>query len=645
MAVNTTWYMSSAGYAAIPVWTTGAARTVGQRVRATGPAINNERVFMCITAGSSHASTEPTWVNTKGGKTTDNTVTWQEVTGQPAANGDAANTPLSSAVRSTSPGLGQIIRNNSSTHFFIVSTQAAACGGSEPTFNTGTGATTTDGGVTWTCIGAVGAFAAWAAPHARMTPAVAAGWAALGDTIYVSSTHAETQPSAISVAAGGSAGVFISLICVAVAGSFPPTAADVTTGASVSTTGASNLTVNGSVYCQGIAFNAGTGAVSAGVTVGGSTGNYQRFENCSLNMVATSGVNFILGATRSRVELINTPITLSGAAVAAIQVLGHVVWRDTPNAIASSAGTWSTSLFLGTSGTGNILLENVDLSAGTGIGRLVDVSSNSSVRFTFNKCKLPAGVAITNMTGNSPASPVVDVINCDSGAGTYRHSRDDGIGRHAADATLVRSSGASDGTTAYSWRYTTGTTPRWAMPFESIPIAIWNPTTGANVDVALEGIWNAAAVPNNDDIWLEAVYAGTAGSTLGRRKTNTKASALAAAAALPASTEAWDSQVTARANGAVYALGDPIKTASNPGRVFFCTTAGAAAGSEPAGYASAIDGGSVADGAATFRAGCRFRLVTTLTGPQPQAPGYVNCVVRVGRASAQLYVDPLPVLS
>ena len=56
-------------------WATGTAYVVGDRVEPTTP---NGYVYECTTAGTSHASTEPTWPTTGIGSSTvvDNTVTW-----------------------------------------------------------------------------------------------------------------------------------------------------------------------------------------------------------------------------------------------------------------------------------------------------------------------------------------------------------------------------------------------------------------------------------------------------------------------------------------------------------------------------------------------------------------------------------------
>lgn len=58
----------------------------------------------------------------------------------------------------------------------------------------------------------------------------------------------------------------------------------------------------------------------------------------------------------------------------------------------------------------------------------------------------------------------------------------------------------------------------------------------------------------------------------------------------------------ARVNSTAVALGYGCAVATNIGLDFICTTAGTTAGSEPAGYATAVNGGTVTDGTAVFTA-------------------------------------------
>jgi len=155
--------------------------------------------------------------------------------------------------------------------------------------------------------------------------------------------------------------------------------------------------------------------------------------------------------------------------------------------------------------------------------------------------------------------------------------------------------------------------------------------------VTLEGISNSAALPQNDEIWIEASAIGDANYPLSVFANSARANGLTTAANYTASTESWGAAAPARANSTAYALGAPIATSTNAGRVFFCTSAGTSASSEPAGFATAIDGGSVTDGTATFRAGWRFKMSAALT---PQQAGPVMVLVQAAEPSGTWYIDP-----
>jgi hypothetical protein len=78
--------------------------------------------------------------------------------------------------------------------------------------------------------------------------------------------------------------------------------------------------------------------------------------------------------------------------------------------------------------------------------------------------------------------------------------------------------------------------------------------------------------------------------------------------------------------------------------LFVCTIAGTSASSEPGGYATAIDGGTVTDGGATFKAMWRFKQ-TVATGTVRLA-GLITVYPNVGKASLNgIYIDPMITLS
>jgi hypothetical protein len=152
------------------------------------------------------------------------------------------------------------------------------------------------------------------------------------------------------------------------------------------------------------------------------------------------------------------------------------------------------------------------------------------------------------------------------------------------------------------------------------------------------GVFNGAALPNNDEVWIDMEYLGDSGDLIGQFTKGTKADVLRSGAALTADTSAWDGAATARQNSHAYSVGDVIAVATNPGRIFFCTaSSGNSAASEPGGYATAVDGGAVTDGSCTFRAGMRFSQTLSFT---PQIAGPVYGYVRCGKASSTYYLDP-----
>ena len=552
---NNTWYVnygngSSTEYYAVTAWPSNTDKAVGDLIRQNAaPTVGNERVFVCIVAGKTTNGTEPTWTVTKGAKNTDNTATWQECTGQAGVNGDATNCPLWTA--SSTFALGMVIQNTQGTGCFIASaiSGSGTSAGSQPAGLTTPvlGATTTDNAganqIVWTCIKATGpVLGAWAAPFARLQSAVAANWGKASDVIFVGDDHAETQSTTVTVAFPGAEGTPNFVYCVDHTTAVPPGSGNLLATATATVSGATAAFIlSGSAYVYGLTFVcAGTGA-GGNIKIGNSSQNsWMKFEACSLQLSGTSGTNFIqftpnAASVRNVVELVNTTFSFGavGQTINPARQAGFC-WRNTASAVIGAAVP--TNLISPIDYPGEIVLEGVDLSA-LGSGKTLIAAASCYAHVAMIDCKLGASVTVAATPGG-PGGGSVDLTRCDSGTVTSRHERHHYCGTQKIETTIIRSGGASDGTTGISWNVTTTANSKWVSPFECFPISIWNDTTGSSVTATIE-IVNDGVTLKNDDIWIDVEYLGDSGSPLASVATSTKANNLAAGTNITTSTASW----------------------------------------------------------------------------------------------------------
>lgn len=220
-------------------------------------------------------------------------------------------------------------------------------------------------------------------------------------------------------------------------------------------------------------------------------------------------------------------------------------WTNTPSAVNAGA-TIPTTLFGGTNNSGTILVEGVDLSA-LGSGKTLVGVASTIAYFTFKDCKLGSAVTVASAPSSALAY-VIDVIRCDSGNTNYRTERHLFFGDMTTETTIVRTGGATDGTTGFSYKVVTTANTKFTSPFNVPPIAIWNDTTGSAKTITVEGI--ASAVPNNDEVYMDVEYLGDSASPQGSRATTGKV-LLATAAANTASTQTWGGALTGKFKMAV----------------------------------------------------------------------------------------------
>lgn len=453
---------------------------------------------------------------------------------------------------------------------------------------------------------------------AKATLAGLAGIDTAGDRLFVSQVHAEAPATAQTITLAGTISNPTHVLC-GNDGAQPPTA--LATTAVVSTTGASAIITSGHAYVYGITFIAGDGTSIADIRLADVSNNSQLYDNCSFQLGGS--------ATSSRIYPVN----------AAINRPSEVAWKDctvkfggTSQRIDVLCGTfrWSggsvlsgganVTTFLGSSSGSTAVadIRNVDLSNLVSTVNLVNISDG--MRVTFANCKLPASWSGGLTTGTKLAAFRAEMYNCDSGDTNYVCWIEDAYGTVKDFSTLYLSGtdGIKLNTAAVPLSYRMTGNANTGFPLAALA-GMWrtlvNEVTTSQT-ATLEIIHNESADLNDDEIWLEVEYPATSGSTQFTRLSDAKTDVLATGAAQATSTADWDDGITARADLTAYVLGNMIKVASNPGRVFICTTAGTTGVSEPAGYATAVDGDSITDTTATFKAMRRQKIAVTFTSAE-----------------------------
>lgn len=487
-----------------------------------------------------------------------------------------------------------------------------------------------------------GTGADWTNAYTTLGAAAAAG--AAGDTFFVAHDHAESAASAKTITLPGTIASpnLVYSVNRAIAS---PGGGDLLAGAQITTTGNNAMTVNGSAELFGIRFKVADGTSAPNLTMCGTAGR-QVYRQCIVDFTATTGAQtcFIgVNTAETATEVLWTDSCqfLTGSSAQGVTPR-NTRWTFENSATPLTTGAnGSRNLItnITTETTSIIVLRNLNFAsmpAGWGIAN----QRVTADRILIENCRLPDRVIYHATTPDdvTVSGFTIDVVRCAETSGINWDLRRYADGGSLVTTDLVsRTNGASDGVTSFGWRIDTSAQASWVLPFETPATYEWNTATGASKTITMFGIANTSAIPTNAQLWIEAITLTDASYPVGAMARSARANGLTTAANYSASTEAWGATAPARANSTPYGLGDAIGVASNPGRVFFCTAAGTSSGSEPAGYATAVDGGSVTDGGATFRAGWRFSMSVSQT---PQMAGPIQVRVMAAAANTNVFVCP-----
>lgn len=421
--------------------------------------------------------------------------------------------------------------------------------------------------------------------HTATIGALAA--AGSGGTCYVSDNHAGSY-SVAPLYQGGTIAAPIKIICGDDSAD-PPTASAVT---ATETTTASGYTWQGSFYWKGISF-----ITTYGSTVqfnwNGYLGPYtQIFDDCSFeggggNAGGHRIGNTTLTANDKGLRLVwnNCDVKLPNTASGAVFLYNaDFTWNG--GAVLTNT-TMPTYLFVPNQGYyHNVRVIGVDLTEMSG-KTLVNAGAATSglMDIQFINCKLPASITLS--TAPVTTTQRVALYNSDSGDTGLptRMEVQTYAGGIYSETTLVRTGGASDGTTTHSWKMVTNANAEFpTIPLISDPIYVWNDTVGSSKTITVEILHDSATALTDQEIWLEVAYSGTSGFPTA--SFNSIDDPLSSASDTPDSTETWTTTGM-----------------SNPNT---------------------------------------RKLTYTFT---PQEIGYVTVKVNVGKASTTVYVDPKATIS
>lgn len=384
----------------------------------------------------------------------------------------------------------------------------------------------------------------WA--NAKATLAAALTAAGSGGTVYVSGSHAESDSGTTTMTlSGGTAASPIIVLCVDDTGDpEPPTV--LATTASVTRTGAgvgSTVSFAGFGYMYGVQFDVTTGGSASAINWTSTTPWFWKHERCSFTISDTSSASRITagvsgtGSDDQRTELVNCTLKF-GHVSQGIVTRCPFIWSGSSSSVAGA--TVPTTLFLppAASNCGFARITGVDLSAMGSGQNLVSVSGGNFSDFRFENCKLGSSVSISTGSVNGQGGTTVRIINCDSADTNYRYHKQTYQGTITHETTIVRTDGATDGTTPISRKMVTTANSKFFSPLEADPVLIWNETTGSAITATVEIITDNVTL-TDAGAWIEVEYLGTSGFPLSLTISDRAANVLATPANQTSSSETW----------------------------------------------------------------------------------------------------------
>lgn len=376
----------------------------------------------------------------------------------------------------------------------------------------------------------------WALAKATLTGVAAID--AAGDVVWVSQVHAETTAAAISFDWEPTTAGNIRILC-GNDGAEPPTA--LATSGSISTsTGTGTITLSGTqdraLYIYGLGFHAGVGASGASHIQAGTAASIY-FERCVFDLAETGGTARIIMPNNQsgHFRFKDCDFQFSHASHSLQSNGGHAVFEGGSILV----DTAITLLWASTVGGTRIEMSGVDLSNGAAAMNIANNTSDNVIVLLRN-CKMPASWSGSVNSGTPGEGSIYQIQNSDSADTNYRLEKKTQFGTVTHETTVIKTGGASDGTTGLSWKMVAHADAEWNhQTLDSPEIVKWNETTGSPITVTVDILHDSVTNITDKGIWLEVQYLGTSGTTLSLFVDDAAADYITAAADQADSSATW----------------------------------------------------------------------------------------------------------
>jgi hypothetical protein len=155
----------------------------------------------------------------------------------------------------------------------------------------------------------------------------------------------------------------------------------------------------------------------------------------------------------------------------------------------------------------------------------VDAANPGWTQYSFINCKLGSSVLIGVNAIVGQGGAVIRAVNCDSADTNYRYYLQNYSGTIIQDTAVLKTGGATDGTTPFSRKMVTTANSKFESPLCSDYVTIWNETLSARtlyIPIVTDNVTLTDA-----EAWIEVEYLGTSGFPLALRITDRAADVLA----------------------------------------------------------------------------------------------------------------------